>query len=743
MTWFSARLLPGFGAALVFSASTARAALDFNTYRIKKETLRIEEGGGTRDSTRISYELTRLGSTSLEASSLTLTSHGGYLNVVEEATLTGNVENRPRDITHDFLFQGSLPIPPLAAVHSLEAWHGDTLFQARLRKAVYSLNDVFFDTAALQATLESRVAFLQQLTDRAFEATFTRLALGEPLRVRIAYHLPFPGKPGAAVRVPVLFHPSGPSPRQVQITFFEKAEGIPQVHWLSPSGRVPLPSSGTHTVAYQSAFEFRRDEAASTVATLQATAFESGSWKGNYLLFKGGLGDSLMDRLSRPLEVVFLWRWNPPFRFVEMRDGLKTLSLLGRTVVQEARAMREIIEEFSPRGHRFGLLHSVEGLADVQFDPAGDGSVGLEDLLAYLDRYTEQSVYAEYKDYKDDRLAWAATAWTDSGAIIRSREAFLDALRTIRKGFGDDAGTLRHIALIGVGDAPSSEIDLKDPEVVEAILDSVTFANINADWAGVDMGSIAGTKANADLRPLRVESPLAAGLPPLLFPVFQPSSVEYRAFTPSRSHAVVLPFSLSAERQAMIKAERPFDDTLQLQGIDALGRKTRILSLRPRVLRASNDSGMARLWAADPDRISESGEVELGMRYGILTKGTYWGANASDGISAATDPENPVSISPLPKSVRVSSSGGFRVQGGMLRIGHSGFRGAEASKARLEVYDLRGRLLLALPLAAFRTGDGFAIPLDVLRRLGQHRVFLVLRGAAGMPPFALNLGGRP
>jgi hypothetical protein len=213
----------------------ALAALDFHTYRIIKETVKVQRGDERVDSTRVSYLLTRLGTASLEASSLTLTSHGSYLSIVEEATLTGNVENRPRDITHDFLLQGSLPIPPLAAVHSLSALHGDTLFQASLRKSVYSLNDVFFDTTALRATLDGRVAFLQQLSDRGFEATFTRLSLGEPVRVRIAYDLPFSGAPGSPVRIPILLHPAGQPPRQCQITFFEAAKACRRCNGWRPA----------------------------------------------------------------------------------------------------------------------------------------------------------------------------------------------------------------------------------------------------------------------------------------------------------------------------------------------------------------------------------------------------------------------------------------------------------------------------------------------------------------------------
>ncbi len=723
---------------LALAPRQAHAALDYNSYRKIEEKIKVIQEGKSVDSLRVLYELTRLGSVSLQASSISLTSHGGYLSIVEEATLSGNLEKRPRDITQDFLFQGNLAIPPLAAVHGLSVLHGDTVFHAKIHKMTYSLDDVFFDTAALQYTLNHRVAFLQQLTDHSFEATFSKLSLGEPIRVSIAYDLPMPGAPGQSVRVPTLFHPSGAPPRQAQITLVETARGLPGLQWLSPNGRVTLDSNGTHTVAYQSEYVFRRDESPSTVATLQTTAFASGRFQGEYLLIKGGLNDSLMKALSRPLEVTFLWRWNPPFAFVEMQNGLKNLSPLGLMAAQEARTLKQIVLEFAPKGHRFGLMHSVAGKDNVFLPPGEEGGDDYRKLLAYLDGFTEERIFADYKNKTYEKPEWAVTTWSDSGEIVKGRQEFLEALSTIRKGFSPRPEALRHIEMIGLGTAPTSLVDLKDPQQVADILDSVSIANVLAQWPGVDLEKCLKLKANENLRPLQIQSPLAVGLPPLLFPVFQPTSVEYRAFTLSQSHAVILPFSPSAEREALIKATSPFNDSLQLQGIDALGRKTRILSLSVRMLRSASDSGLARLWAADPDRIAEASEIDLGNRYGILTKGTYWGAGIDDArmvIQPGTTSEGtPI----LPKVIQLRSPPTFQIHAGMLRIQATATSGL---RPWLEIYDLQGRLLFRLSLAEYRRGQIFAVPLSLLQHLQKDRVVLVLRGAGKALPYLISLRG--
>lgn len=725
----------------------AHAALDFDTYRIVKTKTEVTHDGVTMDSTSTTYDLTRLGSTSLEASSITLTSHGDYLTVLEEATLTGNVQYRPQEITYDFLLQGSLPIPPLAAVHSLTALHGDTLYPTKLIKMAYTLDNTFLDTNLLRATLDGRVAFLQQLSDAGFEATFSHLSLGEPVRVRIQYDLPFPGAPGSSIRIPVLFHPSGQAPQTAHITFLEQADGQAPLLWQGDTGPVTLKDSETLTVPYRGEFLFRRDQSPGPVASMQSTVFESGSFKGNYLLLKAGLNDSLMNILSRKLEVTFLWRWNPPYDFVTTDGGLKTLSANGQLAAQEAKTLKRIITEMAPRGHRFGLMRSAPGFEDDFFPPSDTGTEAYGKLLAYLDGFDEQRLYADFKDYAPEKPIWAPTQWKDSGEVARSQKEFLEALKRIHNASGDDPETLRHIEMIGLGYVPPTGIDLDDPEKIETVIDSMTISNVLASWPGVDLESALNVKADASLRILNLDTPLPAGLPPLLFPVFQPSSVEYRAFTAGRSHSVVLGFSRDSQREAVIKAAAPFADTLEIQGIDALGRKTRIFTLRPNVLTAESDSGLPRLWAADPDRIFENSEVDLGMRYGILTKGSYWGAGIDAAIEVQTDGP-PATALILPGRVTANGGRTFRVEHGFLRIeaGVKGMKGAKGAdpwgpSPRLEIYDLRGRLVLALSLSEFRRDGGFSVPVELFRKLDRSRLVIALRGAGRFQPIALSFGG--
>jgi len=721
--------------------STAFAALDYDSYRVVDARKTVRDGDGN-DSTYTlrTYELTRLGPVSLEASKLDVTSHGSYLAIVEEATLVGNLDSKPHDITQDFLFQGTLPIPALAAVHELSVWHGDTVFQGHLKKSIYSWNDSFFDTTALAYTLDHRVAFLQRLNETVYEVTFTRLALGEPIRVRVAYDLPMSGAPGATLQVPLLFAPSGKAPRQVQIHFTEMAEDLPALQWLNAQGRITLDHQGTHTVEYQASYTFRRDEKVSTVVTLQSSEFASGSLRGDYLLFKGGLNDSLMTLLSRPLEVTFFWRWNPPYALVEMRDGLKTLSGMGQMAVLQAKAMKQVIEELGPRGHRFGLFHSQPGRPDVEFKPAPAGSDETKALIHYLDGFQEQALYEAYKNYRDTSVDWATETWQDSSAFFKTQQNFFATLKHLREGFGSSGESLRHIEMIGLGPVKTTAFDWTDPATTEEALGEVTMASVWGAWPGIAMEATLKAKANENLRAVSLEAPAALQLPPLFFPVFQPTSVEYRAFTAAGSHAVILPFHIRAEREAVIKGGTPFSDTVQLQGIDALGRKTRILTLNPRRLKQADDSGLARLWAADPDRIAEQSEVELGMRYGILTLGTYWTASVSDGILSEVLPPGSNSSPILPKSFSISRTAIFSLQGNALRISANAL--GPVNSGFLEVYDLRGKLLVRLDLRPFRRGNGYWIPLAELRLLGWRQCLLVLRGQGRMHSFPLALGVR-
>jgi hypothetical protein len=93
----------------------------------------------------------------------------------------------------------------------------------------------------------------------------------------------------------------------------------------------------------------------------------------------------------------------------------------------------------------------------------------------------------------------------------------------------------------------------------------------------------------------------------------------------------------------------------------------------------------------------------------------------------------------LPKSVRIAAGKTFRLEGGMLKLDALARIGAGA---RLDLYDLRGRLVMSLALEAYRTGNGFAIPLEAFRKSGAARLLLVLRGAGRVQPFTLILGGQ-
>jgi hypothetical protein len=725
-------LVPGFdwisrfGVGIVVTASVAQAVLDFHSYRAVDSR----------------YELTRLGSSSLESSTLTVTSQGGYLQVVEEAILTGNLEVRPNDITQDFLLQGTLPLPPLAAVHALTVYHGDTAFSANFKKMVYSVNEVFFDSTVLQTTLNSRVAFFQQLTDDVYEMTLAKLSLGEPVRVRIAYVLPFPGAPGTSVQVPVLFHPSGLAPRNVQITFYEAESGrsLPPVQWLSPQGRVSLNHQATHTLAYQSAYVLRRDEAPQTQVTLQSTHFETGRFKGHYLLFKSGLSDSLMTLLSRPLETVFFWRWNAPYDFITRVDGLKALSSNGHMAVLQARAIKQAMQELGKRGHKVGLYHSRTDKPDVFLTPKATTDNA---LYAYLDGFDEIGIFEAFKNHQDTTLPWAPSAWQDSSAYAKSQAHFLATVGQIKQALTQQSGVLTHIEMLGIGFGEPGTHALTDSSRLEEILGETTMAQVLASWPGVNLNRILRTQTNQNLRPVQITG-WGAGLPPLLFPVFQPTTVEYRVFSNGHSHSLVMPFQQSAERQAMIKANSTFADSVHLLGTDALGGKTRILTLSPRQIRRSQDSGLARLWAADPNRVAESLESDLGMRYGILSKASFFAASVGEGRFEASWESETIPV--LPKRFISRPQSRFWVAGGHLRITHA----SHWTQPMLELYDMRGRLLLRINLAEYWDGQAFVVPLERLKALsagsiaskGGLRVTAVLRFAGRNQTFTFNLAGQ-
>ncbi len=726
-------LVLGILAALALMPRPVVAALNYQTYVIQQNDNYVFRDSQYVDSISYSYVLTPLGSVSLEAPALTITSKGSYLDIVEEGTLSGNIDNRPNNSTLDFLFQGSLPIPPNAAVRGLEVYHDDTLFVSTLKPMTYSLNNVFTDSAALATSLNGRVAFLQQLSDQGFEATFAKVALGQPITVRIRYELPLPGSPSAPISIPLIFQPSGEAPKTVNITFFEDDSTAAPFQWMGSSGPVTLHDKDIQTVPYSPSFTFQRVQPPHTLATLQTSDFSSGDWSGHYLLLNAGLNDSIMTLLSHPMETVFLWRWNNPANFVTTDGtGLKTLSAQGLLAVSEAQYMRQLAVELGARGHRFGLLHVIDGRDSVFFPPAGENDSGFTRLLAYLNGSSSQNLFSAYQNAKTGKPGWAPVTWTDSNSISQSQADFLSALNKIQKSY-ENQSDLHHIIMLGTGDVTSTAYDLTQATVVQTILDSTTIVNYNAEWPGVDLGN---ALAIVNAAPLQLYSSVAAppsGLYYLSFPIFQPSSVEYLSFTQNRVHAVVMPFADDAQTQAVMKATTPFGDSLELQGIDALGRNTRLLTLMPHFTDVAQDSGLARLWAADPNRIFENSESSLGMRYGILSKEAYLSAGEGTGILTGPD-GNPI--------IAVKAASSFtRSPAFQISMDYVVINVPLQSNMVLQVFDLRGRLLFVLPLDAYRFQNGFRIPLSLFRNLGMNHVTLRLLSQGRTYATTLWLGG--
>jgi hypothetical protein len=217
------------------------------------------------------------------------------------------------------------------------------------------------------------------------------------------------------------------------------------------------------------------------------------------------------------------------------------------------------------------------------------------------------------------------------------------------------------------------------------------------------------------------------------FPSFEPATVEWRLYHDQGSQIIPMPFQAGAVRQALAKTDARYADSLTLQGVDRKGDPTRRLKILPKIFHRDSDSSLARCWAADPNRIADFPETDLGMRYGILSKGSYFQAAESDGIEidGNTWPNgNPTLPSSVRKKSQASSQKNLsgKISGGQFLIDLP----STFSLKKVWLLSIDGKRI-ALPPEAFRLqGSTWTLSLEWLRTRGwKTGAWLLLEGRKG------------
>ncbi len=677
------------------------------------------------------YRQIKLGSVQLEISEIHITPKGAYLDIVEDAWVSPNIStSQIPDLTGDYLLKGTVSVPAKAAVAGLHTWKSNTLFRARLRPSIIDFDVTFLDSATLKTSLNSRVAQLQKLNETEYSITFTKVDLGERKHVRIRYLLPNTGNGKAQYAIPVLFHsPYSSTPRFVKFTVL--ADSLKHPYTVNTqSGIIQLTDSSSNMIPYQKLIPL--SYAPETYSTIHKTQFLSGEYAGTYLLLNTSIPDSVFMNLSNPMETVFIWRWNKPYNFITIENQKKALSSHCYTVLEQVRTIKETIEILAKRGHRCGFIHSIEQKQPIVFPICSTNDSNYVRMMEYLGTYNEQYMYDTYKDQTNQIPDWIVIESPNSTTIENARAEFLSILQSSKGMYSVLPNILKHMVINTFITVPKS-INVVTPEYIDSSMSGITIDATNTSWRGVDPSYIIPGVADQNLYKWNN----------FYFPAFQPAALNLKINNSFQPYS--FPLAIDAESFSIsIKASYPWDSTLLWEGYDHLGNSIGNTMSNPLIFDMPSDSGLVKVWARDEDHTCESEETNLGARYGIVTKAMYLRATINDtsneftnGISFLKEDEIvPVKVIPQNKPGFILS---YKYMNGNLSL----LFAQKYNPTKLSVFDVKGRKLLTVQLARYKTGSNkFLIPIkNLINRLGTNFLIVNIRGTNINKTFTLICGG--
>ncbi len=706
----------------------SHASLSFYGYQ------RVQYGDSLIDSVR--YVQKSMGSVQLEVSHITVTPHGGYLDIVEDAWVSGNLtwQNQP-DVADHYLVKGTVSLCAKAALTGIITWKYGVAYRAELYPTEYIYDQSYPDSATLVAQMNSQMAFVQKTSGTAYNITISNVDLGERRHIRIRYLLPNEGGGKAHYQVPVLCDPGYSYTRPERLRIAILVDEPSQAFTLyAPHGPVQVGDSNAVVIDYQSTVSIERT--APVTSVVHKTTFASGPWQGTYIQLNTSVPDTVLYALSKPLEAVVLWRWNAPFDFVEYQSDRLGLTGYASNVVSQAQSIRRLIEELSRTNHRVGLVHSVEGDPLVSFAAARPGESGYSDMLSYISSFSPEHLFEAYRDEPDPRPNWAPLLSSDFG-IDDARDEFSRSLNTVRAMYTGDTSALRHVVLLSQGTAAVGYSDLTAARV-DSLLGGVTVYSQNAQWHGVDIMQVMPT----------VWSDNHQTVEGIRFPVFRPTTVHLRVDNLDMPYAFPLSGHSAVTFAIGIMTIADWNTTLHWYGYDEAGNLIRQTQTEPEVYESAQDSGLAKVWAADGSHVAEREVDNPGGVYGFVTKAMFLRAgrehataDSSVGVGFLSSAEIhlPVAVHTPRKELSAARTVSHAYARGVLTLRVAGSFGL----ARIRIYTLDGRLLLELDPRRFCTGsDTYVLSLAALRTRLPHQVLVIsLQGRCATHSFPLATGG--
>lgn len=664
----------------------------------------------------IKYRPVKLGSLQLEMSQIHIVHKGSYLDIVEDAWISGNLSSfKYPNITGDYFYKGTINLPNKIAITGMQTWKDTKMYRAKLKSSQYDYDQTISDPASLESFIKNKVIHLQQLNQNTYKLTFTMIDLGERKHIRIRYLLPNTTDGDANYNIPVIFHcPYNTNPKHIKISMI--TDSLNSYTIKSISGSIEIKDSSANIIPYQSQINIHQSKVIHSA--IHTSEFYEGEWQGNYLSLNTSIPDSVIKNLSNKMETVFIWRWNNNYNFISQSSQMKTLSSQAYEVIDKAKSIKETMKKLSEIGHKCALIHSIEGNDIIQFGMGSKSDSTFIKAIEYLSKFDEQYMYNTYKNGKSTIPDWVPIESPNQTIIKNAQNEFLTTIKLTKALFStDNQKNLKHVIFSSFINTPSS-YDIITSEFIDTAFSDITCDPNNSSWRGINLNKIIPSTNNQGLFKWGNH----------YYPSFQPTTIKLSI----KSGNTKFQFPLNINTNTFnikLKAKNEWDTLLTWVGYDHLNDSMGMTLSKPFIYSELMDSGLAKLWACDEEHQSETPSNEenhLSFKYGFVSKSMYLQATTSDisndtsfGVAFLSEDEIvPIELQHVNKKKSIY----YNFFKGNLSI-------TTPNKTTLnimKVYDLKGKLLLKINLQKFHKCNGkYLIPLESIMKNKSQSIFII------------------
>ena len=181
--------------------------------------------------------------------------------------------------------------------------------------------------------------------------------------------------------------------------------------------------------------------------------------------------------------------------------------------------------------------------------------------------------------------------------------------------------------------------------------------------------------------------------------------------------------------------------------MDKDGNALRSVQTTPSMMNIATDSGLAKLWASNPNRVAENTESNLTFRYGIVSKEAVLRASVGDAAASSADlgflTQNEIHSPVALKTMTLPPRATIAYRAGVHEL--LLFTPVFSGSVMLEIRDVAGRLIARIRLNAYQESPGvYRIPLSQSSLRGTRGILfcrLWAGGETGAFRVVMGLGG--